>query len=360
VLPSSDVDHDVERLDHERPDDIARGMGHDLEVRSAAWPIIAASVLVPATALWMARGVRTHGWPVMSEFEASLALHAKALALIGVAGAVGAIAMTRKATRLPAVGTVLTPLGLTVGVVAIAGFAMSSGWAWLLCGVAVVVAGIGMIARTLHKERALLEVDDPAAGSELFTIRGMLREIRSSIAAVRAALGQRVSKRTWILIGAATLAGTVGVMKLQPKRMGPGYAQVPLLAMAKLEPAPVPINGQVLEPYQVSRIGGKFVVEATLDHDGQLDVPMTGFQTLPLNWRATLAVELASPGTVGILNDSQNITYLSATSPKTFVTIEACSKNRPLVLHLQQEHAANQKVMLYVVPTLTVATCALE
>ena len=33
VLPSNDLDHDVERLDHERPDDIARAMGHQLEVQ---------------------------------------------------------------------------------------------------------------------------------------------------------------------------------------------------------------------------------------------------------------------------------------------------------------------------------------
>src|SRR5262245_65785207 len=41
VMPSENLDQDVERLAHEKPDDIGRTMAHRLEVKSAAWPVVA-------------------------------------------------------------------------------------------------------------------------------------------------------------------------------------------------------------------------------------------------------------------------------------------------------------------------------
>src|SRR5207237_1169219 len=83
----------------------------------AAWPILAAALLVPATALWFAQMIRVHGWPV-AEYEDNVVLHARALAAIGGAGALAAIALTRKRMRQPAVGLIALPaavLALTLG-----------------------------------------------------------------------------------------------------------------------------------------------------------------------------------------------------------------------------------------------------
>ena len=54
VLPSGDVDDDVERLSHENPDDAARGMAHSLEVQLRGACRCRCGVMLPATALYTA------------------------------------------------------------------------------------------------------------------------------------------------------------------------------------------------------------------------------------------------------------------------------------------------------------------
>jgi len=129
VLPSNDLDHDVERLDHEHPDELARAMGHRLEVKSAAWPILAAGVIVPATALWLGRLARTHAWPVMSEFEVGVAAHAKAFALIGFTSTINAITITHKALHQPTIASLALPFGTISSAITIAAFAKASSFA---------------------------------------------------------------------------------------------------------------------------------------------------------------------------------------------------------------------------------------
>ena len=363
VLPSNDLDLDVERLDHEHPDDIARTMGHELEVRSAAWPVLAAGVLLPATALWFARMLRTHGWPVMSEFEISLALHAKALAMIGFAGAIAAVAVTRKTLRQPFVATLVLPLGLVVSASAVVGFMKAAPIAWLLCGVGVVTVSVGVIARTLRKERALLEVEDPAAGSELFTIRGMLRQIRESMVAAKQAMSF-VKRRYWLIGGTVTalvLIATGANMLVKARHEASAAnavitanAQAQALPRSTLIPlAPPDVNDKA--PYKVERVGNRFRVEATLDDKGEMIVPMIGFATVPESWSATLDIQLISGGTVGIVTDGA-IKYISPEA-QAHLVINACKGSRPLAVSLKQVHAAHQKVALFVTPTLAAADC---
>src|SRR5580693_3422725 len=54
VLPGRDLDYDLQRLDHERPDEMARDMAHRREVASVAWLVLGASLVVPATLLYVA------------------------------------------------------------------------------------------------------------------------------------------------------------------------------------------------------------------------------------------------------------------------------------------------------------------
>ena len=362
VLPTNDLDHDVERLDHEHPDDIARGMGHDLEVRSAAWAVLAAGVVLPATALWFARMLRTRGWPVMSEFEASLALHAKALAMIGFAGLIGAVMMTRKTLRQPFIATLALPFSILAGAFTVAGFLHQSSYAWVVCGVAVVTFSIGLIARTLRKERALLEVEDPAAGSELFTIRGMIRQIRTSLATVKSSLSF-VKRKYWLfggfVVAVSLIVSGIGLF-VSTRHATIAYAQ-PAAAQAALPqsellPLAPPSASNAPTAYKVERDGNHFRVVATLDDKGELVVPMVGFATVPQNWGATLDITLVSPGTIGIVTE-EGTKYLSSASPETRIAIDACSSPRPLSVHLLQEHSPGSKVELYVSPRLAVANC---
>jgi hypothetical protein len=353
VLPSSDVDHDVERLDHEHPDHIARVMGQDLEVRSAAWPLLAAGVILPATALWLARGARTHGWPLMSEFEQSLVLHAKPLMMIGLAGAVGAILMTRKVARLPMVASMAIPVGVAAGVATICGVARSDAWAWPASGVAVLAMSVGLIVRTLRTERALLEVEDPAAGSELFTIRGMLRELRSGMVAAKHQVMRWSPRARWTTVSLiAIAAGSLGVVRARHAASAALAAPI-VIAQPPLRPSIQPDFPTDL-PYAVVRSGDRFEITATIEGT-DLVVPMIGFAELPLNWSATLQVEVDA-GAVGV-HVAEDTVRMAPESGKRFFTINACRGSQPLALHLLRGGADPEHVKLFVVPTLTVAHC---
>ena len=367
VLPTNDLDHDVERLDHEHPDDIARTMGHQLEVRSAAWPVLAAGVVLPATALWFARMLRTHGWPVMSEFEASLTLHAKTLALIGFAGAIAAMTMTRKAMRQPHIAMLALPFGLVASAATVVGFMKSASFAWVLCGVGVVTVSIGLVARTLRDERALLEVEDPAAGSELFTIRGMIRQIRESLVATKQALSF-IKRRYWLIGGslaAVALIFTGGNMLLNARHQA-NEAKAALATMPtaqvkqQLIPLAPPSSTDKPTPYKVQRSGNRFRVEATLNDHGEITVPMVGFATVPESWSASLDIQLASSGPIGLVSDDGAVKFLSSANPTAHLVIDACDGNRPLAVSLKQDHAAGQQVVLYVSPKLEVANCNVD
>lgn len=361
VLPTNDLDHDVERLDHEHPDDIARTMGHQLEVRSAAWPVLAAGVVLPATALWFARILRTHGWPVLSEFEASLVLHAKTLALIGFVGAIAAMTMTRKSMRQPFIAMFVLPFGLFASGLTVVGFMKSASFAWVLCGTAVVTVSIGMVARTLRKERALLEVEDPAAGSELFTIRGMIRQLRESLVAAKQAMSF-VKRRYWLIGGTLTAVALIvagGNMLLTARHQAESAkaylaANPQVLSHDTLIPL-APSSSDVIKPYKVERVGNRFRVEATLDAKGEMVVPMIGFATVPESWSATLDIQLISGGSVGIVSDGA-IKYIDPATTAHLV-VNACSGNRPLAVALKQPASAHETVAFFVSPKLEVANC---
>jgi hypothetical protein len=213
VMPGKDVNADVERLAHENPDQAARDMAHHLEVRSAAWPVLAAGVLLPVTALYIAAAYRAGGWPVIAQFETSVAVHAhKLLACAGVASVL-AIVMTKRAARLPVAVPTMMVLAAITGATAL----VSSLW---LVPLALVVATVGLVVRRLRIERDLLQAEDPAAGSEIFTIRGFIRELRATASAALARVKQ--VRRRSLAIGAAVTAAAVGaVMLMVPAKPAP-------------------------------------------------------------------------------------------------------------------------------------------
>jgi hypothetical protein len=187
VLPGEDVDNDIDRLSHERPSMVARRMAHRLEVASAALPVAAAAFVLPATLVYFAHAIYAKGWPSTMAYEQNLITVGSALAAAAGAGVVAGIAMTRKSARSPRVTKPAWFLAIAMG--AIAAYALKTRElpiTWLCTVLAVISGSIAVINGWLAKERAALEVNDPAAGSELFTLRGLLDATKRTFASVRA------------------------------------------------------------------------------------------------------------------------------------------------------------------------------
>ena len=93
-------------------------------------------------------------------------MHANMLLACAALGGVLAIVMTQ-ALRAPArVAPFATALAFDAGIAAFDD-------AWLV-PIAMLVATVAVVVRKLRNERDLLEAEDPAAGSEIFTIRGFI------------------------------------------------------------------------------------------------------------------------------------------------------------------------------------------
>ncbi|HET9989928.1 MAG TPA: hypothetical protein VFQ65_15465, partial [Kofleriaceae bacterium] len=234
-----------------------------------------------------------------------------------------------------------------------------------LCGWAVLIITVGFVVRTLRDERALLEISDPAAGSELFTIRGAIRELRANLMTARI-YWRRVPLRLRMLTGVVALVGcTWGAVHYWRSYAKDHSAAAfaadhiePQIEINALTPAMKdPTNPTAPPTFKVERIGSRFWVEALLDANGEATIPMTGFRTVPESWRATLAVELVSAGPLGFTSEDSNVRYLSSANPRMELTVDACTSSKPLAVHVTQRGDANKKVTFWVVPTLTVATC---
>jgi hypothetical protein len=164
VLPGADLHEDLERLAHETPDEVARRMAHAREVSSAAMPVLAAALVGPATLAYIALAIRVHGWPANRVIEHTMQDHAGALVIAGLVGVVAMIAVLTQRMRSP---MMTVPMGV-VAVTAILVAALTK--SDLATAIAAISGTIAITTRTLRIERAWIETDDPAAGTELFAL----------------------------------------------------------------------------------------------------------------------------------------------------------------------------------------------
>lgn len=391
VLPTADVDHDVERLDHERPDAIARAMGHRLEVSSVVWPVLASAVLVPATAAWLWSVLRIGGWPTTT-FDLTLRGHGGAFAIMFALGGLGAIAATRAGLRQASVAWVALPLGALAWAGAVVTFTRA---AWLspwLAGVGSVALALGALVWRLGRERALLAVDDPAAGSELFTLRGAWRACRVGLGRARAGLGRvrtallGLRPRTWLALGAA---GAVSVAIGLARRPGPATIPppptAPTFAVASPVPPPPPVPSPVVAPppaavaavaavaptlpteVTVRQRGDRLEIEAVLDEHGARVVPLGGLAEVPAGWAAALRITLVGDQPVGVTVDPEDLDrslvplaradrYVGRLTT-TSLTLVACHGPRPFALHLLQPDGAGTRVRLSVIASVRPTVC---
>lgn len=346
VLPGQDLDHDVERLANERPDDVGRAMAHKLEVRSSAWPVAALAMLLPATALYIYYGVKAGGWPSIAVYEAALAAQSKKLALIGGFGTLAAIFVTRRSLRLPVVAPVAAGVTLLGTGVAMAVKP------WLVL-IAIVGLSVAYVAFRLKRERAQLETDDPAAGAEIFTWKGFWQSTRATIATVNAKLPRRPKQIAMIALGMAVIALFLFRGHKAPAAPPTIVAQAPTIAPKEL------ITTNSGASFKVSPTGdGAFKVDLTIVDDKGIDITFPGIGFVPRGWTARLAAQQLGP----MLSDSMSA---SMVAPGGFVTIygtsetsfsvSACDEEaKPFTLHV---NAPAGTYSLRVTPVLEPAGC---
>lgn len=276
VLPSEHPDEDVERLSHEHPDDVARGMAHRLEVRASAWPIAAMAMLVPMTLLYVYFGFKLKDWPAIADYEQSIASNASELLIVAVIGSFAAVLATHRAFR------------------------KSSGLVWLMsCGTV-----------SLRKERSMLETDDPAAGSELFTWRGFVTNVASTLESIGSKLNKRQG-RIAVVAGVAAVA-TLGFVTGRRTHSRPQAAEQKAAAM-QVMPQNFMGKQENGSSFRVSSTrNGEFVVEVKLTDDRPLTIQIPGLASVPPGWRArvgiqsmsTPALEVTMFGGTRVLGDS--------------------------------------------------------
>ena len=362
VLPGQDLDHDLERLSHEHPDELARRLAERREVGSAALPVAAAAILLPATAIYVLRGIRAHGWPSTAEFEAALIGHAKALSIVAGAGLVAAVAMTRRFARVPVVATFAGTIAL--GATIAAGIAAWKNWGaamWATTAVASISFAVAVIGRKLRKERQLLETEDPAAGSELFTLRGLVKEIRGAFAATRAWMTRR---RAAIIAGgvALTTGAAWGVVHhyrhAAPERLAP-TASSPLVAVLPTHAIVAPTGSS----YSIDRMAdGRVEITLHFVDLKPIDIPaITSLVGVPVGWQARAVVE-ASPGSVELtgspfpLAQTTQQHVVRPDMPAQYA-ITSCSEMEPQAIGLHATPSAIGDATLRVSITLELASC---
>ena len=353
VLPGNDLDQDIERLDHEHPDEAARQMAHGLEVSSATLPVIAAAFVLPATGIYVLHAIALGGWPVVSEFEASLVANAHTLIGIGLAGVVAGVVMTRRSARLPSVTPIAGALAVVVFLCAI-----TLHHPWLLALTTILTAA-SFVTHRLRIERVLIATEDPAAGSELFTLRGFARRVRATLALIMRMVG---SRRQAMQVTVALLAVVAGGAFYQRRHHQDRVTTTRAAAVAAHRETVQPAPNDFLRDYAFSRTpDDRLQLDFDLDGARPFVLPsMSELDVLPKNWRASLRFELvsAAPGplTVSAFGLSRTIDF---NAPTQDLTTEACDDALRFAITFEAATASpgTHHVTLYVTPRLDVAHC---
>jgi hypothetical protein len=288
VLPGADVASDVERLDHEHVDEQARAMAQRLEIRSAALPVLASALVVPATAVYLAAVVSAGGVPTLTSVEGGLADAAGWLALLGVAGGIAALLVSRPALRsrkAAVLGIGLVPAATIYAAIAADEGAMTL--AWTLVGAIAIAAAIGTASWRLVRERVALDATDPAAGSEVITVRAVVRQLVAAVRAV-ARRARATSRRTRVTSACAlaSIASFVGLMEMH------GSHAAVATATASSQPASVVAHTLPdADDYRVERrLDGDALVTITGSGQPVTVTPFDDMLEVPHGWHATLTV----------------------------------------------------------------------
>lgn len=353
VLPSDDPDHDVDRLSHERPDEQARTMAHRLEVRSAALPVAAAAIVLPATVLYVLQALRVGGWPATGEVEAMLAERGGSLIALAALGLAGAVAMTSRAARAPAMAVAagIVATGALLG--AAVGFARgATGVTWWLATAATVAATVALVVRRLRVERERIAAKDPAAGSELFTWRGLARGVRAVVVKAGSVV---TTKRLAAVVGGLVLVTLFGA---PVQRVGANVRPAHDVAEAPAR-ATVTANRGTFSHAVQQPIDHGVAVDLYLDGADAIDVrALGGVDSVPAGWTARIVArsDVAPAGSLRF--DPLALGATNARVVDNELTIQACDGHpEPLGVRVTSTRDSAVRYTVYFDVTLAPARC---
>jgi hypothetical protein len=269
--------------------------------------------------------------------------------------------MTRRAGRLPVIAPIAGTLGLIAAIVTIGLFTRHATVGWWFAGASVLGIAAAYISRKLHVERTLIAAEDPAAGSELFTIRGFIRSLREAGSTAMTAV-RRLPRYKW-LRAVALVALALGAVRFATRshKSDEAAAAAPTMAMPHVsQVTPKSFDA----PYTWKHVGSRIEIEVNLD-GSPVEIPsIAELDMVPHNWHALISVELGSMDanlSVGLLGaDKVAPTVLDSTNPRAVFAVDACTDEpQPLGLRVSSTMKIDhpQRVTLYVVPDLTAATC---
>jgi hypothetical protein len=346
VLPGEDLHDDLERLAHETPDEVARRMAHAREVSSAAMPVLAAALVGPATLAYIGLAIRVHGWPANRVIEHAMQDHAGALVLAGVLGVIAMLAVLTQRMRAPSVAV---PMGVVAGTAIVLAVLTKSDVA---SAVAAIAGMIAINTRTLRVERAWIETDDPAAGTELFVaIRRRLGEAR------RFALA---NKGMIAFVGVAfglALSGP-GKFPVVPRTTEPSVLRA---AFHRALQPPTPVAApRVQDTPEVTKVIRRLpygVIEIEVAFTGN-EVEVASGLTIPAGWDARVEAHIDYERSTAGEYDLDGFGHFTTTYPFQVITPTVCATQRamplPLVIHTGP---GAHHVVLVVRPSLTAAGC---
>jgi hypothetical protein len=346
VLPGEDLHEDLERLSHETPDEIARRMAHSREVSSAAMPVLAAALVGPATLAYLGLAIKVRGWPANRVIEYAMQDHKGTLILAGVIGVAAMIAVLSPRLRSPGVAVPAGVVAVTAVLVAL--LARSE----LAAGVAAIAGMIAMLARTLRVERAWIETEDPAAGTELLPyLRKKLGELRRLV----------VANKGVIAVSCAAIALSLAGQATQPSatRSAPSHVLADAVhrALTPQRTDVVVVDAPEPTPPHVKRLEyGVIEVDATFDgHDAVLP---TGI-TIPSGWESRIEVHVDFARSTVATYEVADIGTFTTQYPFQVITPTACSteSGKPIRLQVHADTAGAHHVTFVIRPSLVAAPC---
>jgi hypothetical protein len=346
VLPGEDLHDDLERLAHETPDEVARRMAHSREVSSAAMPVLAAALVGPATLAYIGLAIRVHGWPANRVIEHAMQAHAGALV---TAGMLGILAMTAVLTQRMRSPSVAVPMGVVaVTAIVLAALTRSD----LASAVAAIAGIIAINTRTLRIERAWIETDDPAAGTELFVA------IRRRLAEARRFAVAHYGMITFILVALGLgLAGPAKSPFEAPHNTAPPMLHAAFERAVQPRPVEAPRVQDTPEVTKTIRRLPYGVIEVEVAFTGN-EVEVASGLTIPAGWDARIEAHIDYERSTKADYDLDTFGHFDATYPFRVITPTVCATQHalplPLVIHTSP---GPHHVVVVLRPSLTAAGC---
>jgi hypothetical protein len=275
--------------------------------------------------------------------------HSGTLIVAGVIGLFAMLAVLSPRMRSPGVAVPAGVVAVTAVLVAV--LARTE----LAAAVAAIAGTIALLARTLRIERAWIETDDPAAGTELLPyLRTKLGELRRFVAA-----NARVVMASCAVLALA-LVGNSGLP--EPARSAPSHVIADAMQRALTPPTAMQVDNAAPTPPEptpphVKRLEyGVIEVEATFDgHDAVLP---TGI-TIPSGWEARVEVHVDFARSTVAMYEVAGIGTFTTQYPFQVITPTVCSteSGQPMKLQVHADTAGIHRVTFVIRPSLVAAPC---